>query len=1141
MYHKFLFVGLGGSGYKTLCCLRDQLRGWQRDNGISDPLPKGWQFVTFDTRRVPDDLEGIAPPLPDGDYVSLIGQGIDLAALQGQLDANKALHEDIAGWRTDPAGPLGAVPLREGAGMYRAIGCTVALASANTITGELQRRLRLLGAADTEAELRELYSRVTDKPPGPASNLHIVVVSSLAGGTGAGLLNIVCDILRSLDDAGSRAFAILYTPEVFDSLDNAIKDGIPANTLAAVSELMNSTWRSGNDPVALDDPTLAGAGLIARDHRRGPSHPFLVGRQNMAGIDHGTHDRVFGATGRSLVSWVTDEAVRERLLAYFIAQYPQAQDAQSVGEILVDAGGDDRGLPQFLALGFARLSIGTEYLENYIVKRIARDANDQVVNYNTDSDEAKGAIRDLGTIDRDTVSRAIAANHLDFFLRQAGISELGTDENQIIDALRPSSELEQKFVQRSLDLAGVGGDADDQTATDWITDITQAVERALEQFHKDYLNALVDSTCVWVPAIEARIVSEVESQIALRGLHVTKSICEIAAEHLATDVNKDLQDEATLNRDWFDGWKRAVPRQLDGFAGKIAADHPDLEEAVREAVHLAKYVGEEQLKKSAAALCGEVAARVLRPLADALSDAYDTAAGDAIHAAAWPAWTDASPPKEFEPPATEFTLITAKEFPDRFNSLLVDTMLEHDSAEERQTELRNAVIRGDFLKDEPGIDGGEYNGLRCVRVQRHWWPYTGSPLNPSRNAAKLRVLVQTDSENLQQRAERWLRRRHFPFERFLRQGIRSYLGGEGLFVDDVPEAEITERRRRFFARLRSAVAASDPLVDLSPALLGKVHPGADSAYDRVISEIPLQGHAAQPELEDTLAALQVPDSQAAKVMTNSPTITHVDITSHLAKPVSMLAVGSLLKPIAGDWTRAAGNPARRKSFWTGRRAKRLDKFVPVPQALLLCLIRGWFTGVALGRIDKGQNGGPARISRHGDGSAASFPYPPLSLQDDPLAKVLEAVSLAYVEVSRVGNLSPLDPYKELRDLGRCTHHPEADLIADLYEYERPNWALRPLIYSGDVQHNLVSPILPRDMLASGEPAERAGALAAEFEACREGYDADFQDLKKQWSMDPRKLSKAPLWTGIRLHISEALNQLENACRQPVDRDRPSLR
>ena len=44
MYHKFLFVGLGGSGYKTLCCLRDQLRGWQRDNGISDPLPKGWQW-----------------------------------------------------------------------------------------------------------------------------------------------------------------------------------------------------------------------------------------------------------------------------------------------------------------------------------------------------------------------------------------------------------------------------------------------------------------------------------------------------------------------------------------------------------------------------------------------------------------------------------------------------------------------------------------------------------------------------------------------------------------------------------------------------------------------------------------------------------------------------------------------------------------------------------------------------------------------------------------------------------------------------------------------------------------------------------------------------------------------------------------
>ena len=203
--------------------------------------------------------------------------------------------------------------------------------------------------------------------------------------------------------------------------------------------------------------------------------------------------------------------------------------------------------------------------------------------------------------------------------------------------------------------------------------------------------------------------------------------------------------------------------------------------------------------------------------------------------------------------------------------------------------------------------------------------------------------------------------------------------------------------------------------------------------------------------------------------------------------------------------------------------------------------------MALGRIDRGHNGGPVRISRQGDGSAASFPHPLLSPQEDALAKVLEAVSLAYVEVSRKGDLSPLDAYRELRDLGRGTPHPvddliaEGDLIADLYPYDIPNWALRPLIHSGDTQHSLVSPLLPPDLLASGEPDERAEALAEEFETGREEYDAEYQDLKKQWSREPRKLSRAPLWVGIRLHISKALNQLENACRQPVDRDRPSLR
>lgn len=148
---------------------------------------------------------------------------------------------------------------------------------------------------------------------------------------------------------------------------------------------------------------------------------------------------------------------------------------------------------------------------------------------------------------------------------------------------------------------------------------------------------------------------------------------------------------------------------------------------------------------------------------------------------------------------------------------------------------------------------------------------------------------------------------------------RSYLGGDGLFADDVPEAEITERRRRFFARLRSAVAASDPLVDLDPALLGTVHPGTDTAYDRVISEIPLGSRlvAHDPQLDLALLQMLAPSGDPLASAPRDPIEMHVRTLS-LGEELITLGYpgvgGSTITITSGDYSGEVDDSAIGR-FW----------------------------------------------------------------------------------------------------------------------------------------------------------------------------------------------------------------------------------
>ena len=218
-------------------------------------------------------------------------------------------------------------------------------------------------------------------------------------------------------------------------------------------------------------------------------------------------------------------------------------------------------MPCFSALGFARLSVGTEYLERYACQRLVRSALTRLTRHHSDSPEAEAVRRELDSDDPDAVLRQLATNHLPSFLRQARLTEVGPDDNEIQDDLRPpeESELRAEFGREARDLCGLDVKGQHE-AEHWRSLIFEAIDQAQHHYERRYREKLEASTQAWIPAVSERLTETVERWIASHGLLVTAEMCHLAASYLERDVYDDLMDIDVAERQMW-ALKLADPRQ----------------------------------------------------------------------------------------------------------------------------------------------------------------------------------------------------------------------------------------------------------------------------------------------------------------------------------------------------------------------------------------------------------------------------------------------------------------------------------------------------------------------------------------------------------------------------------------------------
>lgn len=1163
VYRRMMFVGLGGSGGKTLRFLKRDLNAWLDNVGWTGGMPLGWQFLQVDTPTVQDGAEiKTAPMLAPDEYLGLVASGTTFDDIDQSMMANPQHLTEFASWRVKPEGL--EVPVHTGAGMYRAVGRSVALAYLGAIRSRLVASFSKLNLPESQASLSALYRHVHQEDPAVEQTAPIVVVvSSLAGGTGAGLINDVCDLLREMDPvAGGASFGLLYTPEVFAEIEAEDKGGIQPNSLAAICEVLNGYWwngGAGNGVAAIprkNSQMMRSAGAVASYNKTGPAFPFLVGAQNSAGVTYKESEQLFEVVGAALTSWATDVTVQNRLLAYTYANWRQRAQYASVANVstLVNqgaAGENEIGMNPFSAMGFARVSVGNRYFERYAAERLAREAV-TFLRHNHDTGAYAESMRKQqpNITSKELVERQ-SAEQFNWFLNLCRLDEKGPNSNQVQDAIAPPQHEWTQVFAECMTQAVEWSQRDRGNVNDWMATIEPAIENAAVMFDAKCEPIIDRRLLEWINSHPTVVTNAVVQAIGQFGLRVAEALVARLIREI-TDPNEgiisDIQREIVDYSGWAvkSAWSGRARAMFPNATDKYPSESPVIEEACSEGLTNAICTTWVRVKTVTIELLNQFAMGFLEPLRQTLSSAVYSldSTGGAVDS--WPTWTAPGLPGSLSesstPPMSEWTLIKPETFPGLFDDLLARTIGGNVTEREAHREAaRLATVCGGFIDDQINAAPSNAARLQALRLINHtndWWPGVAVVRNSHKPPTIASFSMGVDVPTVRARAEHWLRQPGSPFARLLQDSLRTFTapaGGQN--APNVSDQDYALRRQAFLAAFESAISASKPLVGLDTQLMAYLFGSNNHPRLAVeVSSVPFTDHPLYDSVRTRLQSEleNLPGNQdAADLFTMDSRANHIDIITSLYGAYPVLVIESLLKPIAQAWNSITDSQGR-EAFWDKRRARRLVEFIPAPQEHILCMLRGWFLGHALGLIHREQQSDPWSVAPRQDSHgryAKSLPAQTLSSSQawgDQPALVLESLGLAYVEVGVENNLDPLAGYIHLLELGKEGN----GLSSGLAVYRTPSdyvveWARTGKVRVADGFEPLRGPRVKVETPSPGFQ-DRIDALIAHLESRRSRYARDLARYERSVAESKDDLGRAPLWPSLHDPIKAALTQLIGA-------------
>jgi hypothetical protein len=985
----FLFIGVGGSGGDTLRHVYRELGDRLRAERVTR-MPAGWQFLYIDSRSTEEFVADL-PQLGGGAYVGLTQSGVNYQIVARQLDdKSPASRAAVLGWRPDPSKVH--VALEEGAGQYRAIGRAVTVSRLDDLKNKIYQAVDRVRAADMTAVTKAL---TRSSQVGDQQNPTVVVFASLAGGTGSGTFLDVCDILHGAPyNWAAEPVAVLYAPDVFESLNDNLRRGVQANALAAISEVLAARW--GSDPT--QDPLHADAGVLFRaDGRSGPGYSFLVGAENETGrLTFANQQEVFAAVGRTVGAWASSQAIQKQFSSYVASnwqQLAQLPDPLGLSETSLD-------MP-FSSLGYASLSLGRSLFHQYAAQCLARATAERLLLGSAFGRERTDAEND------EIVRQRRAAFHSAVL----GLPEDASESDRAYAVIRQLPYVLHRDRQAALDAIratlrkNLGSGSLSSEA--WRARLDDIISEQVDRYLAARRTVLHGQAASWMGRVQQLLCDQVAHSLANDGLVVTSRLVADLADHLANEAAPAL-DQAAISDDEMAG------RYLDEMTKALAQAEPTRRRrgaqrllfADNEQVRTALNRGSEcalgrrfdaVVRRLAAQLVRGVADGLLKPMGDELTrglhalskDARSPGAGRPAPIDLWPAGPAFVVPTTLRPSRTQFLIDYVEDYPRIFKDRITRAVPQAERRDDAVPLAVDLILAGDW-RETAGVDN-------LVEQLVTWQPKVAAQWSNSTEQAGA-FQIHVTSQNLLDRCARWIEQAP-GLGAYLKESLTTALG------DAQPTPEQADRLERYEAQFVSALEASRPLVRMNPEYRARYLPGGMAAYAPLLSQIPLIPETPAYELTKELLSQHssIPKENLDSLF-NQTGAGEIEFTTFLNSPCHPIAFASLMEPIQKDWKEKRVNTVQRASFAQWRRARPLNRSVALSADLRQRLVRSWLVSHVRGIVSELVEGNSMSLQlaiADGDETPATFPmFGDVPAVTDPLdcvAAVLESFCLVFVD------------------------------------------------------------------------------------------------------------------------------------------------
>lgn len=1033
MLKPLLVIGIGGSGGKTVRSMKQALVRKLESARYNDGLPAAWQFLQIDTTY--DGVNFPAPMLPQDEVHLVVPSGASFSSILNTITNTGTAGEQqsmMAGWGiADSAISIGA-----GAGMMRAIGRQVGVADSATTLSAIQNSISKMKDPTALSQLSSVARALGCGTPDSVPQAFII--SSLAGGSGAGMFMDVAELLKraTSENWGEEAISFLFTAEVFDSLGSAGAN-VSKNSLGALNELVASKWVGISER---SDLLYSKLGIVSGNNsgksEYGCKGNILVGARNKSGTDISKGadgagmDEVFLTVGEALAGAMTSDAITEFLFQQAFVNITQMKSALDTTGLAPESAQN----PTLAAagIGFGQMTLGADRIVEYVADALTKKQVEKLL-----WPDLTPALLQGGKTTRELIDEKADQLWLNF-LGDSGLDEKGS-QDQINNSLLPDNwnESIKQFVTGT-----IKRNVSEKPAT--LPNFRKAIWSDWDTNSDDFLLKLKEEMSakarVWVPEIQDHLREIIATELMQNGYSVVINLFERLEselrDHVVAELTRDHKDFASAVSGFDENaFGKRVVELADGLSGVGSQNGPFLEKMSSSLVRVLEFQVKSHVNALAASLVQDMLSFFFSALKGQLADARFQLQkeqkatilqnGSKNPYLNFPEWGSGIIPTRYKQRTIERILIDNNEYETTY-----DLYASKDSGGASSFQ---ASVSSALLGKKMNPNQGEANAQNLIEVSNPWITGVREAQDKLGAAvAKVEWKIQTGIAELSERNRKWLKDEDTSFGKFTNMSIREFVGaaGEGPSIRDAREI-------KFAKEYEAMLALSQPLVELNSASMQYVIAASDgkpaNGFMMKSSRIPFDIKSNVGQLCTTVLKRASFDVQSPTFEqdwfdagSNSSTM-YATATTQASLPA--WAFSSLTQPILEQVAQSKNNIKTWMQFWEGRRTRPIVETIPFSTEIRRSMITGWFVATLLGmrKIETVPVGRTVQIwnptLQVPGWSSFPSPFLPTGLEDTKreswvLPQLLTTAGLALCEFGKTGNWESINGYRLLKFLGR---------------------------------------------------------------------------------------------------------------------------